>query len=150
MTRENEERKKSENKEKKRFLIRYRFGVIKLKEISAEIDALRLGALPGGISYDGMPHGSGNMTDLSDYVADIDELITLYKETAGKNLRDLKQITRAIEAVEDPRCNILLRYRYIQLKDWAFIADRMGYSEIHVRGKLHSLALNAFKIPDEE
>ena len=54
-----------ENEAKKEFLSRYRWGVQALEEIENEINACRLGALPGAVNYDGMPHGSGDMSDLS-------------------------------------------------------------------------------------
>lgn len=139
----------SENKAKKAYLNRYRWDVEKLKEIDDEIAACRLGALPGSPSFDGMPHGSASNTDLSDYAAKIDELLMEFKRIREKALQDLKEISLAIEAMGDEyaRSNILLRYRYIQLKSWEEIGRAMNFHEVYVKRELHSIALEQFKIP---
>ena len=136
-----------ENEAKKEYLSRYRWGIKALEEIEREITQCRLGALPGAIAYDGMPHGSGDSSDLSDYAVKIDGLIMKYRRKREELIDSLHEISEAIEAVEEPRCNILLRYRYIQLKSWRFIANQMVYSEDYVRRELHSLALKLFTIP---
>ena len=138
-----------ENEAKKEYLSRYRWDKVSLEEICKEIDACRANALPGGINYDGMPHGSGNNSDLSDYAVKYSELLEKLKAKREQLITDLAEISAAIEAVEDPRSNILLRYRYIQLKDWGDIADAMGYVEDYVRRTLHSRALRDFEIPGQ-
>ncbi len=136
-----------ENEAKKAFLERYKWDIKALEEIEGEITACRLGALPGAIQYTGMPHGSGNDTDLSDYAAKIDDLLIEFRAKREKAIRDLREISAAVEAVEDAKSNILLRYKYIQCKDWDEIAVCMGHSEAYVRRSLHSKALKNFKIP---
>ena len=136
-----------ENEAKKEFLSRYRWGVQALEEIDNEINACRLGALPGAISYDGMPHGSGDMSDLSDYAVKLDGLIMKFRLKRESLIDELHEISSAIEAVEDPRCNILLRYRYIQLKKWEDIATYMNYHVDYVKRELHGYALSQFKLP---
>ena len=136
-----------ENEAKKEYLSRYRWDKVSLEEICKEIDACRANALPGGINYDGMPHGSGNNSDLSDYAVKYSELLEKLKAKREQLITDLAEISAAIEAVEDPRSNILLRYRYIQLKKWREIADIMHYTEDYVKKDLHSIALRNFKIP---
>ena len=134
------------NEDKKKYLNRYRWDIQALEEIEGEITKCRLGALPGGLNYDGMPHGSSGSSDLSDYAAKIDELLMEFRTKREHLMKDLREISHAIEAVEDQRSNILLRYRYIQLKSWGFIAEAMGYTEDYVKRELHGKALNDFKI----
>ncbi len=134
------------NEDKKKYLNRYRWDIKALEEIEGEITRCRLGALPGGLNYDGMPHGSGGSSDLSDYAVKIDELLIEFKAKRERLMQDLREISHAIDAVEDPRSNIILRYRYIQLKDWGFIAEAMGYAEEYVKRNLHGKALKDFKI----
>lgn len=136
-----------ENQAKKDYLSRYRWGKVRLQEIEQEITQCRLEALPGAITYDAMPHGSGCESDLSDYAAKLDDLIMEFRRQRDETLQSLKEIVEAIEAIEDPRYSILLRYRYIQLKSWRFIADTMGYSETRIR-HLHGSALEIFMIPE--
>lgn len=46
-----------------------------------------------------------------------------------KRLRMLTDIQDAIETVEDVRCRMLLRKRFIECKDWKRISAEMGYSD---------------------
>ena len=136
-----------ENKQKKDYLSRYMWYVVKLDEIDQEISKCRMNALPGSPAYDGMPHGSGSDADLSNYAAELDRLILEFKENREKCIKALREISAAIEAVKEPKYNILLRYKYIQLKSWRETADAMGYVPEYVRRELHSKALEAFEIP---
>lgn len=137
-----------ENKAKKEYLLRYKWGVKALKQIDREITQLRLHALPGGISYDGMPHGSGgNGADLANYAAELDKYEMKFKAQRKVILRTLDEILYSIESVENLKSQILLRYLYVELREWGDIADLMGYSEDYVRQELHSNALRDFQIP---
>lgn len=137
-----------ENEAKVNYLKRYKWDLMALEEIEGEITACRLGALPGAISYSGMPHGSGdNNADLSNYAVRIDELLAKFKRKRDEAIRDLHEITDAIEATKPERAQILLRYKYIQDKRWHEIAVLMNYSEEYVRGELHSEALQNFNLP---
>lgn len=136
-----------ENAEKKRYLSRYRWTKQRLAEIDEEIAGCRMDALPGGISYDGMPHGSGSLTDLSDYAVKFDRLLTQRIRIKTEAAAELNEISEAIEEVEDIQCRTLLRYRYILLLGWEEISKKMNYSEVHVRKYLHGKALREFVIP---
>ena len=135
-----------ENEEKKAYLESYKRQKQKLRRLEEEIAACRLDALPGAIAYTGMPHGSGSNRDLSDYASKLDGL-QRERRSARANLDVIKQaVSRSIMAVPDPKCRELLRRRYILLEGWQRIADEMGCSEDHARGKLHGTALEMFLI----
>ena len=137
-----------ENEAKKAFLERYRWDVKALEQIDREITQLRLKILPGGISYDGMPHGSGaNAADLANYAVTMDEYLAKFKQQRNVLLKDLSKIVFAVEQVENVQSQVLLRYRYIELKSWREIAAIMCYAEDYVKRHLHSKALNDFEIP---
>lgn len=136
-----------ENEAKKEYLSRYKWDLEKLNEIDGEITACRLGELPGAITYSGMPKGSSNNHDLSNYMLQIDKLLTKFIKMREKAIKDLYEISAAVEAVEHPRSNILLRYRYIQCKEWDEIAKCMNYTEVYCRRELHSEALKNFILP---
>ena len=136
-----------ENEAKRDFLMRYHWDLKAIEEIESEITACRLGALPGAIRYTGMPHGSGNTSDLSDYAVRIDELLLKLKAKREETISDLHDIIHAIEAVDDARACVLLRYKYIQRKTWREVAVLMDYDEYYVRRELHSEALRKFKVP---
>ena len=86
-------------------------------------------------------------THLSDYAVKLDGLIMKFRLKRESLIDELHEISSAIEAVEDPRCNILLRYRYIQLKKWEDIATYMNYHVDYVKRELHGYALSQFKLP---
>ena len=139
------------NQEKKEYLERYKWTSIEVKKLKEQINELKASALPGAISYDGMPHGSGGgKFDLSDYAARLDGLIQKYRQTHRRKLNELHDITEALDQleqkdVESIKFATLLRLRYVHGYDWEQIATDMGYSEDYVKRRLHSLALTAFE-----
>lgn len=58
-----------------------------------------------------------------------------------------KEIENVIRRVKNDTYRELLGYRYLCNYSWEKVADKMGYSEIHVKGFLHSNALKQVKIP---
>lgn len=139
------------NQEKKEYLERYKWTSIEVKKLKEQINELKASALPGAISYDGMPHGSGGgKFDLSDYAARLDGLIQKYRQTLRRKVKELHDITEALEQLERKdsesiKFATLLRLRYIYGYDWEQIATDMSYSEDYVKRRLHSLALTAFE-----
>jgi len=143
-----------ENEAKYKYLMRYRWDVLKVKSIEHEIIRCRLGALPGAVNYDGMPHGSGSNADLSDYAVKLDNLIEELEQSRIKTLEDMSSILYAIDEVtmadseNGAKYSILLRCKYVDDLSWKETADVMGYTENHVKGYLHGKALSAFRIPE--
>jgi hypothetical protein len=139
------------NQEKKEYLERYKWTSIEVKKLKEQIDELKASALPGAISYDGMPHGSGGgKFDLSDYAARLDGLIQKYRQTLRRKMKELHDITEALDQLERKdsesiKFATLLRLRYVYGYDWEQIATDMSYSEDYVKRRLHSLALTAFE-----
>ena len=139
------------NQEKKEYLERYKWTSIEVKKLKEQIDELKASALPGAISYDGMPHGSGGgKFDLSDYAARLDGLIQKYRQTLRRKMKELHDITEALDQLEQKdsesiKFATLLRLRYVYCYDWEQIATDMSYSEDYVKRRLHSLALTAFE-----
>lgn len=139
------------NQEKKEYLERYKWTSIEVKKLKEQINELKASALPGAISYDGMPHGSGGgKFDLSDYAARLDGLIQQYRQTLRRKMKELHDITEALDQLERKdsesiKFATLLRLRYVYGYDWEQIATDMSYSEDYVKRRLHSLALTAFE-----
>lgn len=139
------------NQEKKEYLERYKWTSIEVKKLKEQINELKASALPGAISYDGMPHGSGGSKfDLSDYAARLDGLIQKYRQTLRRKTKELHDITEALDQLEQKdgesiKFATLLRLRYVYGYDWEQIATDMSYSEDYVKRRLHSLALTAFE-----
>ena len=137
-----------ENKAKENYLRRYQWDLQELEQMEQELTQLRLKALPGGIAYDGMPHGSGeNKADLANYAATLDDFLAQTEERRRFLLTEIRSIKRAIEAVPVQRSRILLRHIYINGTSWDDAAEVMGYSSGYVKRALKSEALTNFQIP---
>ncbi len=136
-----------ENRRKENYLRRYRWDMQELEQMEQELAQLRLRALPGGISYDGMSHGSGdNKADLANYAATLDDFLAQTEERRRFLLEEIRAIKRAIEAVPVQRSRILLRHIYINGLSWSEAAEAMNYSEGYVKRALRSEALTNFRI----
>lgn len=138
------EQYKEENDRKKAYLKRYHAAELAEKEIREEIDDLRMNKMFPALIQDGMPHGSSCM-DLSEYAAQLDELLTELKDKMEQRIRIRREITQRIEAMRDETEKTVLRLRYIRWMKWEQIAERMGYSSKHVQ-RIHKKALRNFKM----
>lgn len=138
------EQYKEENEKKKEYLKRYHVAELAEKEIQEEIDDLRMNKMFPALIQDGMPHGSSCM-DLSEYAAQLDELLTELKDQMEQRIRIRREITQRIEAMQDETEKTVLRLRYIHWLKWEQIAERMGYSLRNIT-KIHGKALAHFEI----
>ena len=93
---------------------------------------------------DGMPHGS-SQSDLSDYIAILDEQIELLKEERLEKAKCYKRIEDRIRQMENEDEQSTLRLRYIQGLKWEDVAGKMRYSWKQVH-RIHSAALQNFKM----
>ena len=133
-----------ENEKKKEYLKRYHVAELAEKEIQEEIDDLRMNKMFPALIQDGMPHGSSCM-DLSEYAAQLDELLTELKDQMEQRIRIRREITQRIEAMQDETEKTVLRLRYIHWLQWEQIAERMGYGWTQVH-RIHGRALTNFKM----
>lgn len=133
-----------ENEQKKEYLKSYRRAIKREQDILDEIQRLRLDKMFPSVVNDGMPHGS-NHSDLSDYVAILDEQIELLKEERLEKVRCYQKIERQIRQMENEDEQEALRLRYIKGLKWEEVAVKMDYSwrQIH---RIHSSALISLKI----
>lgn len=133
-----------ENEEKKEYLKSYRRAVRREKDILDEIQRLRSDKMFPSVANDGMPKGS-NQSDLSDYIAILDERIELLKAERLEKIRCYQKIERQIRQMENEDEQEVLRLRYILGMKWEEVAVKMDYSwrQIH---RIHSSALLNFEI----
>lgn len=134
---------KEENEKKKEYLRRYHAAELAEREIREEIDDLRMNKMFPALIQDRMPHGSSCM-DLSEYAAQLDELLTELKDQMEQRIRIRREITQRIEAMQDETEKTVLRLRYIHWLRWEQIAERMGYSLRNIT-KIHGKALAHFE-----
>lgn len=133
-----------ENEQKKEYLKSYRRAIKREQDILDEIQRLRLDKMFPSVVNDGMPHGSSH-SDLSDYVAILNEQIELLKKERLEKVRCYQKIEKQIRQMENEDEQEVLRLRYILGMKWEEVAVKMGYSwrQIH---RIHSSALLNFEI----
>lgn len=136
--------------DKKKFLKRYGWISDQLREQKEEIEMLCLdAALPRGLTYSGMPRGSGGNNDMSGYAAKLDAMIDRYQQKADRMAECLEEITGTIDALESPTERLVLRYKYILRKDWKEIAAAMGYKDKRPLYRIRNEALIHLEIPEK-
>lgn len=133
-----------ENEEKKEYLKSYRRAVKREKDILDEIQRLRADKMFPSVANDGVPKGS-NQSDLSDYIAILDEQIELLKVERLEKARCYQKIEKQIRQMENEDEQEVLRLRYITGLKWEEVAARMSYSWKHIH-RIHSSALCNFKM----
>lgn len=119
---------KKENELKKKYLRGYRRHGSKIKRIEAELDEIRSMKTSVSVNNDGMPRGSGQ-SDLSGYVAQLDELEEDLYQEGVKQVKTYKDISWRINQLSDENERDVLFYRYIKGLEFWEIASMMGYSE---------------------
>ena len=132
-----------ENEQKKEYLGSYRRAIKREQDILDEIQRLRLDKMFPSVVNDGMPHGSSH-SDLSDYVAILNEQIELLKKERLEKVRCYQKIEKQIRQMENEDEQEVLRLRYILGMKWEEVAVKMGYSWKQTH-RIHSSALKNFK-----
>ena len=133
-----------ENEQKKEYLGSYRRAIKREQDILDEIQRLRLDKMFPSVVNDGMPHGSSH-SDLSDYVAILNEQIELLKKERLEKVRCYQKIEKQIRQMENEDEQEVLRLRYILGMKWEEVAVKMGYSWKQTH-RIHSSALKNFKM----
>lgn len=133
----------TENEKKKIYLKSYRKAVRREQEILEEIQRLRMDKMFPSVVNDGMPRGC-DQSDLSDYMALLDEQIELLKAERLEKAKAYAGIEDKIRKMEDEDEQRVLRLRYIQGLKWEEVAVKMGYSWRRTHD-IHSRALNNFE-----
>lgn len=138
-------------KELKKRLYRYRDIERERRQLQDEI--LRVRALmtqPTGGQGDGMPRGSGGVSDpVYNVVAKHEELLNRYGAKVAELMQERETLENLIEGLEDPRLRVLMRYRYITGLNWEAVSEAIGY-EWRQTHNLHAKALDEIlaKIPE--
>lgn len=139
---------------KKQYLRQYRATLGRIEAKLEEIERLDSALYPGAQIISDMPRGGKGKGG----AAKIDCAIDIVRRMRGRlctQLRELEQqreeIEEAIRSVSDPQLRELLELRYINLRGWEEIADRMGYGVDNIY-KMHGRALQRLQIrtPDRE
>ena len=132
-----------ENQKKKEYLSEYLKAKRKEQRILDQIQQLRMDKMFPGIQYSDMPGGS-NMSDLSDFMVKMEELMDELKQDRLEAVNEYTKIYRDIRLVEDEREQEVLTYRYLEGMDWDNVCGMMEkkWSRVH---EIHARALKNFK-----
>ena len=140
--------RKAENEKKKWYLRQYNDHIRRIRRIEIELAELRTMRISGSGNMDRMPHGS-SQTDLSNYVAELDELEQRLVKERYERVVSYKEIVGRIKRMESESEKDVLFYRYIAGYDWWQIAQKLRYSERQIH-RFHGKALEHFEIPMKE
>ena len=133
-----------ENEQKKKYLRSYRRLEHHADRLEQEIEAIRARYTGHAITYSDMPKANNIAHDLSEYAAQVDELLADVVRLRTEAVQAYRQIAKDIEALDDVTERELMRYRYIYGMTWQEVADAMHYTDRWVR-ILHGRALAHFK-----
>lgn len=136
---------KQENEEKKKYLRQYECALYTERAIEEEIQQVRLDKMFPALVQDGMPHGSGVNSDLSDFMVKVDELLADLKKRVEERIALRREIVQKIEQMDDETEKLVLRLKYIHLKKFEEISVELGYTYRHVI-RIHGWALKNFKM----
>lgn len=137
-------RLQEENEKKKEYLKSYQRAVKRERDILEEIKRLRADKMFLSVVNDGMPKGS-SQSDLSDYIAILDEQIEILKKERLNKVQKYRKIESQIRKMHSEDERKVLRLRYIKGLKWDDVATEMGYGWTQVH-RLHSSALKNFKM----
>lgn len=134
------------NKEKKAWLLRYREAIHDIDCREREMEEWRLRAEKITKTISDMPRG-GKALNIDDIIAEMDEILRDVKQKVKESKLIQLEIEIAIEELEDPVLERLMKCRYINQMTWKQIAIVMGYEERQIY-RLHGKALERIKIND--
>ena len=127
-----------------KFLKQIRAKRRELNILQATIEELRFMLMPSGIRYDLDKVQTSPEDHLGRSVADLVAVERRQKKQVERLLNDLAKAEQLIEAMPTPEYRELIRLRYIAGQKpltWEQVSEQMGYTPVHVRGKLHGKAI---------
>ena len=120
---------------------------IKIRSIHREIQDLRTGIVKGQ-SFDGMPKTPSNDNRTEDLNIKItDKIDELYKQIDHEQ-KEQEVLTRAIESLEDPIENIVMRLLYINGLSWSETERELNCSPATIQRARDRAVANISKIFD--
>ena len=133
------------NEKKKEYLNQYKKACCKLKSLEEQLKEIRESkSSVQGIAYSDMPKGT-NQSDLSDYMVEVDKLLSKIEKAKIDRLNAKLSIENKIADMEDGlECDVLRNY-YIKGMKWEEVCVAIGYSWRQTH-RIHSRALQNLNI----
>ena len=139
---------KKANEEKKEYLRGYRKALARAKRLEEQINELREAEISPKVRLSGMPGGSGDNADISDYVVKMDELISSMIREKNNAIEVYKEIWDAIEQLKSEKEKKVLVCRYLMDYKWKEVEKAVGFEWAQVH-RIHASALKNFSIPEK-
>ena len=118
---------------------------LELRTLQENADELRGMLLPKAITYDRDKVQTSPEEKLSQIVANLIAVEKHQEVLANRLSKDILIAEQLIGAMTTPEYRELIRLRYLsggtKPLTWEQIAEKMGYTPVHVRGKLHGKAI---------
>lgn len=118
----------------------------KIKLDTEKLEAARSALYGKGVRYDrdgSKPASRSNGTENSFlHMLELEERLGMEIDSLTQKHRELEQ---AVDSVPDDVQRELLTRRYLLFQKWEIIAEKMNYSERHIR-RLHSRALESLSL----
>ena len=109
-----------------------KFKDVKIQSLHSEIQSLRLGIIKSQ-SFNGMPKTPSNDNRTEDLNIKItDKIDELYKKIEQEQAEQ-EFLTKAIESLEDPIENIVMRLLYINNLSWSEVERRLNCSPATIK-----------------
>ena len=113
-----------------------------IETLQLRIKELQLSLLPRGIRYDSDKVQTSPSDQMLEVAAKVDALERKMQTKLLKLNQDMVRAMEIVQAMPTPEYRQLLTLRYLTgHMSWKQIADVMGYSDDHVRGYLHKMAI---------
>ena len=120
---------------------------IKIRSIHREIQDLRTGIVKGQ-SFNGMPKTPSNDNRTEDLNITITETIDECYKQIEQEQKEQEDLTQAIESLEDPIENIVMRLLYINGLSWSETERELNCSPATIQRARDKAVLNISKIFD--
>lgn len=113
-------------------LKKLKFKNVKIQSLHYEIINLRTGIVKGQ-SFDGMPKSPSNDNRTEEMnIKAIDRIAELYQEIE-REYKEQEELVRAIELLEEPIENIIMRLLYIDGLPWSEVERRLNCSHATIQ-----------------
>lgn len=135
--------------EKVSLLKKYKDAVKLAEYYREELEQYRATKEQAGIQrIDDMPHAKGNQKDLSYYIVELEKKEGKLYKSLLKAERLKTNIAVWCESLEDVDERLVIKYHYIQMHNYGWIADTLHFMNVKTIQRKHDKAINHLPDPD--
>ena len=136
--------RKTENEEKKEYLLSYKKYKQQAKRLEEQLQEVRIGQMFSKHMLSDMPRAR-NKKDISDYIVRCEELSDEILKARKHAIERFSEVQRQIELLENENEKTVLTLRYLRDYNWEKICEWIMYSWKQVH-RIHIKALENFEL----